>query len=351
MPPRRNPENQGLPARWVFDHGAYYFIVPKDQRARWDGKAWFPLGKSLAEAYRTWAGRVEVAKSAKTIGELLDRYLIDVVPKKAAKTQTENKRHIAALRPTFGEMFLEDIEPQHIYRYIDNRTAKTAAMREVEVLSHAYTKAVEWGYIKAHPFKGEIRIEKDAPDEDKKHLIEAWEVAEIMALPARRRKGSVRMIQAYIQLKLLTGLRQRDLLLMQMSQIKEDGIHVTVSKTRRSTGKRIIYEWTDSLRAAVDRAVAVRPAISPFLFCNKFGEGFVEEDGTAGDWNNMWQKFAARLIKETKITAKITDHAFRWKVGSDAENIERAQQLLGHADKRTTEKFYRLKAERVRPVE
>ena len=42
--------------------------------------------------------------------------------------------------------------------------------------------------------------------------MEDWEIIEVMALPSRRRKGSVGMVQAYLRLKLLTGLRQRDLL-------------------------------------------------------------------------------------------------------------------------------------------
>lgn len=36
---------------------------------------------------------------------------------------------------------LVDIKPRHIYQYIDLREAKTAARREMELLSHALTKA------------------------------------------------------------------------------------------------------------------------------------------------------------------------------------------------------------------
>jgi integrase len=349
MPPlKRNHENKGLPARWVLKHGAYYYLVPDSVRAQWDEKKWFQLGKTLPEAYRVWADRVASPVTIHTIGALLDRYLIEAVPEKAPKSQTENVRQIKILRPVFGTMAIEDIEPQHIYQYVDKRSAKTAARREIEVLSHAYTKAVQWGLIKSHPFKGEVRLEGETP---RTRYVEDWELQEVLSMPSRRKKGSVGMVQAYLRVKLLTGLRQRDLLLLTAANIKEDGLHVTPNKTKNSTGKSVVYEWTPELRAAIEEARAVRPALSPFLFCNKFGAGFVDEAaGTAGDWSKMWQRFILRALAETKLTERFTEHDLRAKVGSDAESLERARQLLAHTDSRLTERIYRRKPERISPV-
>lgn len=349
MPPiARLPHNRKLPARWVEKHGAFYFLVPPEVRHLWDGKAWFRLGSTLPEAYRVWAERIGRPQKTTTIGELFDRYLIEVVPKKAAKTATENTKQIERLRPVFGAMSLHDLEPQHVYMYADKRTAKVAAKREIEVLSHAFTKAVQWGLVKAHPFKGEIRLEESPP---RTRYVEDWEIVEVMALPSRRKKGSAGMVQAYLRLKLLTGMRQRDLLLLTVSDCKEDGIHVTPSKTRKSTGKRMIYEWTPELRAAYDDILAIRPALSPYLFCTGKGECMVNvEKGTAKRFNDMWQKFMTRVLKDTKVVERFTEHDLRAKVGSDAESLERARQLLAHADARMTERVYRRKPERVRPA-
>lgn len=347
MPYKRKPENRSLPSRWVYKNGAYYYLPPAHARSQWDGKSWFRLGSKLAEAYKTWAQRIAAPEHITTINAALDRYLLEVVPTKAAKTATENKRHITRLRPVFGEMLLADLEPQHIYQYVDRRQAKTAAKREVEVLSHVMSKAVKWGLIKANPLTGQVRIEKAAPRE---RYVEDWELVELMSLPPRKRKGSVGMIQAYLRIKMLTGMRQRDLLLLTMADIKDDGIHVTPSKTRKRTGKRIIYAWTPELRAAIDAALSVRPALSPYLFCNRYGAGFVEDDGTAGDWNNLWQRFMKRLLAETSIKERFTEHDLRAKVASDAESLERARQLLAHADPRTTDRVYRRKAEIVMPA-
>jgi integrase len=56
------------------------------------------------------------------------------------------------------------------------------------------------------------------------------------------------------------------------------------------------------------------------------------------------------LLAETKITQRFTEHDLRGKVGSDAESLERARQLLGHADSKITERVYRRKPELIRPL-
>ncbi|MBL8473960.1 MAG: hypothetical protein JNM98_19365 [Rhodocyclaceae bacterium] len=283
----------------------------------------------------------------RTIGDLLDRYLLEVVPTKAAKTATGNRAQIAKLRAVFADVALGDLEPHHVYKYAAARGKPTAAKREIEVLSHAFTKAVEWGLLNAHPFKGEVRIANPKP---RARYVEDWEIAEALALKPNKRKGSALMVQAYLRLKLLTGMRQRDLLLLTASDLREDGIHVTPSKTAGSTGKRVIYAWSDDLRAAVDAARMARPCMSPYLFCTLQGRCFVDADGTAGNWNNIWQNFMARVLAETRVSERFTEHDLRAKVGSDAESLARAQELLAHADPGTTKKVYRRKAEVVKPT-
>jgi hypothetical protein len=81
MPPRkRNVENRGLPARWVRKHGAYYFLPLPGLRHLWDGNAWFRLGRTLPEAFETWGKRAGAPERITTIGALLDRYSLQVVP-------------------------------------------------------------------------------------------------------------------------------------------------------------------------------------------------------------------------------------------------------------------------------
>lgn len=346
MPPARKPENRGLPARWQFYHGAYYYRVPPGREHLWDGKKRFPLGKNLAAAHKLYAQRIDTVGKIHTIGSLLDRYLLEVVPAKAAKTATDNRRQIKRLRAVFGAVPVSGFRPQFIYQYAEKRGKKTAAKREIEVLSHAFTKAVEWGAIDRHPFKGQVRLEGEA---SRTRYVEDWEILEILALVPSREKGSVLMVQAYIRLKLLTGMARSDMLRLQPElHCKEDGIHVQRHKTAKSTGKRTIYEWTPDRQQAYKDALAACPAPSAFLFCKADGSGYFNETtGEAKAFDHMWANFMRRVLAETKVKERFTEHDLRAKVGSDAESLERARALLQHATSATTLQIYRRKPERV----
>ncbi|MEO6918619.1 MAG: tyrosine-type recombinase/integrase [Collimonas sp.] len=338
-----------MPARWRFTHGAYYYQIPPGQEPAWDGKRTFRLGSKLPEAYKVWAERIGVIENASTIGALLDRYMLEVVPRKGVTTQAHNKVAIRPLRAVFADTALLDLKPRHVYQYIEKRAAKISARREIEVLSHAFTKVVEWGYIDRHPFKGEVRFEGEKA---RTRYVEDWEVIECLALTSKRKTGSVLAVQAYIRLKLLTGMRRGDLLRLTQPDLKEDGIHVTPHKTLNSTGKRLIIGWSEEVREAVEMAIAARPVkISPYVFCNRSGKCyFNEETGRAGGWDSMWSGFSTRVLEETKVQQKFTEHDLRAKCASDASSLEHARALLAHADSRLTDRVYRRKPEFVAPL-
>lgn len=349
MPRTRKKENEGLPRRWRHVHGAYYYQVPAGLESAWDGKKTFRLGATLSQAYGVWAERIKSADEAKTIGELLDRYALEAIPKKAITTRKHNMSALKPIRATFGALGLMDIKPRHVYQYVDKSEGKTGARRQMEVLSHALTKAVEWGLIDRHPFKGEVRL---TGEKSRTRYIEDWEIIECLSLDSKRKAGSVLAVQAYIRIALLTGMRRGDLLRLTMSDLQEDGIHVTPRKTERTTGKSLIIAWSEELRSAVASAKAARPVkLAPYLFCNRDGKCyFNEETGRAGGWESMWRGFIGRVMQETEVKDRFTEHDLRAKCASDAQSLEHARTLLSHADSRLTERVYRRKPELVQPL-
>nr|VFJ93571.1 MAG: hypothetical protein BECKLFY1418A_GA0070994_103240 [Candidatus Kentron sp. LFY]VFK21002.1 MAG: hypothetical protein BECKLFY1418C_GA0070996_10833 [Candidatus Kentron sp. LFY] len=56
-----------------------------------------------------------------------------------------------------------------------------------------------------------------------------------------------------------------------------------------------------------------------------------------------------KVLAETKVDNRFTEHDLRAKCASDAETLEHARALLTHADPRTTQRVYRRKPERVQP--
>ena len=185
MARKRNPENKGLPSRWRFVRNAYYYQVPAGLEAYWDGKKTFKLGNTLPAAYKVWADRLDNPQKVTTIGQLLDRYALLVIPTKAVTTQTGNALQLTMLRRVFSDVPLKSLRPHHIYEYYEKRAAKVSARHEIALLSHAYTKAVEWGYLDRHPFKGEVRLEGKKP---RTRYVTDEEVLACLSLPAYRKK-------------------------------------------------------------------------------------------------------------------------------------------------------------------
>ena len=348
MPPKRLKHNQGLPRRWRFLHNAYYYAVPPGLEHKWGGKKLFKLGRSLNDAYRVWADHIGYHDDANTVAQLLERYTLEHVTSLTPQTQTGYKKAIRNLNSAIGHYKLTEVTPQEVYTYIRKRTAKIAARREKAVLSHAFTKAVEWGYIASHPFKGEVRLEGEKARE---RYIEDWEIDEIMKLKPRRKKGDlVPMFQAYIKIKNLIGLRKINMLRLKVTEFTDKGIPSQIVKKRKP--KKVIFEWTDELRAAVEEAKAARPVhISPYLFCNRRGKSYVnEQNHTMSGFDTSWARFIGRVMTETSITEHFTEHDLRAKASSDSEDDDSAQKLMVHDSKTTTRKHYRRKEEVVRPL-
>lgn len=358
MPRPRSKENNGLPKRWRFKNGAYRYQVPKAERARWDNKSEFTLGTTLPDSYKVWAERIGKLAESRTVSDLLDRYLLEVVPLKKPATQTEDKRVAPILRKRFGHFPIDGTgspEPQHVYEYVskrvNNKTGKPAlsrAHREIAVLSHAFTYAVQWGLRAKHPFKDEVRFERGLQPKRKKRYVEDWEIVEALSLPPYRKRGSVLMCQAWIRLKLSNiGLRATDMHRLRISDANSEGFAVRPSKTENTTGREQFFKWTPDRLRAWELAVKARPIdIGPFLFCNGDGESYLnEETMRATGFDSIWQRFMDRVLAETKVTQRFAERHLRNKVGTDAESIERAQRILGHADQKVTQLFYRLKPE------
>ncbi len=341
-PKPRRQENRGLPARWRFKHGAYYYRVPDGLAELWEGKKEFRLGTSINEAYRVWAMHLDIFANAKTMAELLDRYALEVIPTKAWKSQESNLISIRKLKPVFGHMPIAAVKPIHVYQFRDKRgrEGKSAANRDIEVLSHAFTKAIEWGLCEHHPIRGKVKKFSTPP---RRRYIEDWEIEEAL-------KVASPFIKAYIRLKLLVGLRRGDMLSIKISDLKEDGIHVTPRKTANSTGKKMIITWSDELRASIEEIKQLRKKIySIWLFHTNKGQPYIKADSTANGFDSIWGRFMEKVLSGTKVQERFTEHDLRAKVASDNELVH-AQRLLGHSSSSITEKIYVRKAYKVKPT-
>ena len=352
MPKPRNKRNRGLPKRWRFKNGAYRYLVPPGMESQWDNKKEFTLGKSLPEAYRTWADKLGALEDVTTVSELMDRYLLEIVPTKSFKSQESNRLAIRRLRPVFGMMRPAEIEPVHAYKYADLVTTahgKTSAKHDIQCLSHLLTKAVEWGVITRNPILGQVRIKGPAPRD---RLVEDWEIDEALAVRSSYR--GVLIANTYIRFKLMTGLRRGDILRLKLSNLRDDGIHVLLNKTRQSTGKRLIIEWDKDgdMRLLVDEILRIPPrriADAP-LFVTRQGKSYIDSQGRCNAFDSLWQRFMDKVMEHSKIAERFQERDLRAKVASESDNLVEASERLGHSDTAITQRVYRRKPVRIQPL-
>lgn len=357
-PPRkRNKENIGLPKRWQFKHGAYYYQVPPGLESEWDGKKLFRLGKTQSEAYRTWADRIDHADNqSELISALCDRYSMEHVPTLAPKSQEGYRPSVARVRAVFGSMRVSDFTPHHARKYFDRvKAAKSlgVARADITVLRGLFAKAADWGYIDNHPMVG-MRFEQlKAANDD----IKDWEVEAMLSITSSTR--SVQMGIAYTRLKIMLGCRRGDMLRIRLSDLKDDGIHVTPAKTKKSSSVQQIFRWEDDhgtdtgLRGVVDQILTIPPRRigDAFLFTTRQGKGFMNEaTGRANAFDSLWSRYTDEVMLQTDVDRRIKEKALRAYVGGKSKSLQDASDRLGHTNTATTEKHYRHKPRIIVPL-
>ena len=72
--------------------------------------------------------------------------------------------------------------------------------------------------------------------------------------------------------------------------------------------------------------------IGPWLFCNRRGEYYLNEENEAHGFQSVWGRFMTRVLAETGLQTRFAERDIRAKVASDADSLQRAQEILGHAD-------------------
>ncbi len=331
--PRKSEKH--LPNKVYRRHNAYYFVDPK-------GK-WIRLGKTLGIMYRRYADFVEPGPM-NTLDDVFSKYNTEVVPLKAERTQKDNAIEMKLLRSVFGHMNPVDLRPKHVYGFYNKRSQKALACanREVALLSHVLTKAVEWGLVETNICK---QVRKHRP-EPRNRYVEDWEfTAAKRAMPET--------IEIAMDLIMLTGLRPGDVLQLSRNHLTEEGILITPNKTRRarpdgrlSQGKALLIEWSDELRAVIDAARKLPPRFRQAIICNKQGRHY-----SVSGFDSIWYRYMQKAVNdpENPLKEPFQFRDLRAKSASD-DTAEAATARLGHTSSQITERVYRRRAKRVKPL-
>lgn len=337
MPKKKLSENKSLPSLWRFKHGAYYYRVPKHVRHLWDGKTEFRLGSTVAEAHMTFSKRLTDFDKfvIVTMSQLCDRYQFEVLPLKSPASQRSNLNSLAFIRSVFADSPVSAIQPVHIYKFRDaiaSQRSKKIANLCLEVLSHMFSKSIEWGLRSDHPMTGK-KVTKFSLAPRSRYVTDEEIIAFSQVLPEYWR--------LYISLKLHIGLSKSDLLSIKYSDFSGNKLSVT----RRKTGKKTVYTLSPSAMAIV-QSVSAFGRSDIYLFATSNGDPYIKPDGQCSGFDSIWQRFMAKALSQGLIKERFTEHDLRSKVASDV-SLEHAQALLQHSSSTVTVKNYRVLPDQV----
>ncbi len=319
---RKRKHDKHLPRRMYQRRGSYFLVEA-------NGK-WINLGRDFAQAMAKYGELVGASRRCLYLGDIIERYRIDVLPHKNSKTQKDQGRQLDRLASVFGELRPEDITPQYIYRYLDSRMkTPVAARHEVSLLGHVFSKAIRWGAANSNP----VQLVAKPKSNPRDRYVTDDDYFTVYNLASDR-------IKIAMDLALLTGLRRGDLLSLTREHLTEDGILIKTGKT----GKALLIEYTPDLLAVLERAKCLRPQVpGKYIIRTKSGKAY-SPSGYATNWKRVMQKAVEAGIES------FTFHDLRAKSASDTIDIQQASARLGHSSTSITKRVYMRAPQKVKPL-
>jgi len=333
---RPRTKNTHLPKYVTVIHGAYWYrppagpdgVKPKPTRIGPEGQ------EHLVWKFMLDLQEPQAVSNAPSLAECFDRYQREVIPTLAPRTQRDYARHVALLRKTFGHMQPSELQPKHIGQFLDRPKGKIQANRQVAVLSAVYSKMVgRWYVCDKNPCQ---HVERN-PSKKRTRYITDEEFAAVRGIAPLR-------VQIMMDLALLTGQRQGDLLTLPLKNVSAEGILFRQGKT----GKRLLVGMSPALQEVVDRGRKLLPQ-------NEWGTVVrTSKDGgrpyTSEGFRALWQRVMNKAMRLKLIPERYTFHDIRAKSVSDSKNIQEAFERAGHTSMAMTRGTYDRGVRKVTPL-
>ena len=172
-----------------------------------------------------------------TIGELIDRYLVEVTPGK--KSASREKRRLNALKRHFGAFSPVALRSTHVAQYRDARLANGLAgatvVKELNSLSHVLDVAMkDWGiHIPSNPVK-QVRRPQVARGRDRRLM--PGEEARLFDACNRSR---ALMLAPVVCFAIETGMRMGEILALQWRYVDLQSRVATLPDTKTGEARRV----------------------------------------------------------------------------------------------------------------
>lgn len=269
-----------------------------------------------------------------TVNQILDRFAVEYIPHELSpRTARDYLRHVGHLKRLFGARRADELRPKDFGPFLNIQgRGRVNRVRQLAVLSAAFSEAVSTWYILERNVLRDVKRPKSKPRD---RLVTEDEFASVKASAPLR-------VRLAMDLAVITGQRQGDILEMKWADIKDGALHIYQSKT----GKRLAIELTPDLKRVFGRCWMLPNGGKDggeYVITRRCGGRYTSE-GFRARWQETINRWCRRGGK------RFTFHDLRALAATRCPTIEHAMYLLGHSNISMTRRVYRRGIERVKPV-
>lgn len=327
--------NRHLPKFVELNNGTYYYRPTHGEHVRMTHAAGSSIRHGEEPAMYAWlSDKMEpiVLGDGCTLSDCFTRYKLEVLPTLAPRTQKDYLRALDVLEEVFGSRHPDDVKPRDVGRFLDVSKGKIHKNRQVAVLSAVYAKCVgRWYVADRNPC---TNVERNQAKKRTRYVSDAEFALVYAAMPPR--------VQIAMDLALLTGQRQGDLLSLRWERVTSDGVEFQQSKT----GKRLMVTMSPALEAVLVRAKQMIPQLPrEYVIRTEAGKPY-----TAEGFRAIWQRRMRRLHRSGNLPTRFTFHDLRAKSVSDSPTLDEAFERAGHTSMAMTRGVYDRGVRKVKPL-
>ena len=205
-----------------------------------DAKDWAKITEGAIKDRRYFKN---TESKKRTLGELIDRYIEDVLPTKP-KSEAKQKSQLIWWKQSLGSYFLVDITPALIAEYrdklaksktrFDKKYSPATINRYLAAISHAFTIATnDWGWLEDSPMR------KVSKSKEPRGRVRFLSDTERKALLAACKESSSPFLYPLVVLALSTGMRQGEILNLAWADVHLDKQYIILHETKNGERRRV----------------------------------------------------------------------------------------------------------------
>lgn len=297
------------------------------------------LGSDYSYALEKWQQLSQhIPLSVGRLQEAIDRWRAEVLPGYASdNTRAQYRSYLKNIEAAFGLMAWHEVELHTLQLYLDKRSAKVSANRELSVLAVVWGQARKWGMTKEeYPARG---LSKFKNKEQPRQVEVTDGMFEAVYAHADR------VLRDAMDIATATGMRITDVRTILMPT--NGMLRFRASKT----GKWAEFEVSQSpvLSAMVERREAMKAHCVMLLTTDK-GRQVSEWMLCESRWNLAKQ---AAIKAHPHLAGELSGlylRDLRKRAADLADDMESASKLLQHSSTKMTENHYRTKPTKLKAV-